>query len=73
MADVAKNYNIKPNIIDPNDSNSIGLNPFTIKAGSNLLLSEILARCPLILSLQSMFSQVYGPIPTLLSDKSIPP
>ena len=28
MADVAKNYNIKPNIIDPNDSNSIGLNPF---------------------------------------------
>lgn len=28
MADVARNYNIKPNIIDPNDSNSIGLNPF---------------------------------------------
>ena len=28
MADVAKNYNIKPNIIDPNNSNSIGLNPF---------------------------------------------
>lgn len=28
MADVAKNYNITPNIIDPNDSTSIGLNPF---------------------------------------------
>lgn len=28
MADVARNYNIIPNIIDPNDSNSIGLNPF---------------------------------------------
>ena len=28
MIEIAKNYNIPYNIIDPNDSNSIGLNPF---------------------------------------------
>ena len=28
MIDVANNYNIKYNLIDPNDSNSMGLNPF---------------------------------------------
>ena len=28
MADVASNYNIKVNLIDPNNPNSIGLNPF---------------------------------------------
>ena len=28
MIDVAKNYNISYNIVDPNDSSSIGLNPF---------------------------------------------
>ena len=28
MIEVAKNYNIKYNLVDPNDENSIGLNPF---------------------------------------------
>ena len=28
IADVAKNFNITPNLIDPHDPNSIGLNPF---------------------------------------------
>lgn len=28
IADVAKNYNVPINLIDPNDTNSIGLNPF---------------------------------------------
>ena len=31
MLEVAKNFNIKTNLIDPNDSNSVGLNPFVFE------------------------------------------
>lgn len=45
MLDVAKNFNVKVNIVDPNDSNSIGLNPFSYGAPG-----EIAAVISLIIS-----------------------
>lgn len=46
MKDVASNFGIKYNIIDPNDSNSIGLNPFTYEdpIRTSIAISSILKR-----------------------------
>lgn len=46
MKDVAENFNIKYNIIDPNDNNSIGLNPFSYEdpIKTSIAISSILKR-----------------------------
>ena len=46
MKDVASNFGIKYNIIDPNDSSSIGLNPFTFEdpIKTSIAISSILKR-----------------------------
>lgn len=46
MKDVAKNFGIKYHIIDPNDSSSIGLNPFTYEdpIKTSIAISSILKR-----------------------------
>ena len=43
---VAENYNIKYNLIDPNDSNSVGLNPFVYKdpIKTSIAISSVLKR-----------------------------
>lgn len=46
MKEIAKNFGIKYNIIDPNDPNSIGLNPFTYEdpIRTSIAISSILRR-----------------------------
>jgi len=45
MIDVAKNFNLKVNIVDPNKAESIGINPFSYGAPSEIaaVISSILA------------------------------
>lgn len=46
MKDVASNFGVKYNIVDPNDNNSIGLNPFTYDdpIKTSIAISSILKR-----------------------------
>lgn len=46
MKDVASNFNIKYNVIDPNDNDSIGLNPFSYEdpIRTSIAISSILKR-----------------------------
>ncbi len=46
MKEIATNFGVKYNIIDPNDSNSIGLNPFTYEdpIRTSIAISSILRR-----------------------------